>query len=207
MIFSKKITHCFVVHRMKTKRVLMLLIAFLILFTSPVIKPSSFWELTFDWISYFLIIIACLGRVFSAVFICGTKNEKLSTQGPFSIVRNPLYVFSFIGTIGFGLFSGHLVILGLLLMLHFMYYPEIVKSEEDFLLKKFGSAYEDYQRRVPRWFPRTLKMQIPETTEIYPRIILKNLLDSSLFFLIFPLVEMVEVLQAHHVLPALFSLY
>ncbi len=205
--YSDKFTALFVKHRMRSTRILLTLVVLLILFTSPVIRPNTFWELIFDWVGYFLIIAACFGRVFSAAFICGTKNEQLSMQGPFSIVRNPLYVFSFLGTVGVGLLSGHVIIFALLLGAFFLYYPDVVKSEEEFLLGHFGEQYEAYQREVPRWIPKNFTMDMPETFPVYPRLLLVTIRDSSLFFLVFPFVETVEMMHKSGLLPTLFPLF
>jgi protein-S-isoprenylcysteine O-methyltransferase Ste14 len=205
--YSDKMTGLFVHQRMRSTRVILALVIFLALFTKPAFANNTFWVIFSAWVGYFLIIFACLGRVFSAAFICGTKNEKLSMQGPFSIVRNPLYVFSFIGTLGFGLLSGHIIIFIILLGTFFLYYPDIVNSEENFLLGQFGEQYQAYQREVPRWFPREWKMDIPETITVYPALLLKTIRDSSLFFLIFPIVESIELMHRTGFLPTLFSLY
>lgn len=206
-LYLAKVAKLFVTYRMRTTRIFIVLMVFLILFSKPAILPNAFWGVFFDWVGYFLIITACLGRVFSAAFICGTKNEKLSTQGPFSLVRNPLYVFSFLGTIGVGLLSGHVIIFFMLVGVFFFYYPEVVEDEEQFLLNHFGDQYEAYCREVPRWIPRQWKLDLPETITVYSRLLLKTIIDSSLFFLVFPFVESVELLHETHILPTLFSLY
>lgn len=202
----KPVVSLFVKHRMRTTRVLLVFIALLVLFTTTVIQVDSFWGILFDWVGYFLIVLACLGRVFSGAFICGTKNHKLSTQGPFSIVRNPLYVFSFFGAVGLGFLSGHLTILLLVVMIYLTYYPEVVKKEEIFLSQKFGKEYEDYMKNVPRWIPRQLKLNLPTTFTVYPSLLLKTILDSSLFFIIFPLMAIVNILHSNHVIMTFFPL-
>lgn len=185
----------------------MLICTLLVLFSRPVIHSGTTFEIVADWIGYFLTIIACLGRVFSSLFIVGTKNAKISTDGPFSLVRNPLYVFSFFGIVGAGLLLGHVIIFLMLLVIFFTYYPGVVKSEENYLLGKFGADYEAYCQKVPRWFPSHWKIVIPETITIYPWLVLITIRDSSLFFLVFPLVETIEILHKNNVLPTLFPLY
>ncbi len=194
-------------HRMKAKRILMVLIVALILFAKPEITPNTFFEELFDWLGYVLVIFACLGRTFASVFICGRKNQKLSTQGLFSMVRNPLYVFSFIGTIGMGLFSGYLTVLALLTVFFIFYYHAVVRSEENFLSKKFGDEYTEYKKRVPRWFPEQWKIELPEIIEVHPKLLLQTIRDAALLFLMFPIMEIIESLHETGVLPTFFSLY
>ena len=200
-VFSKLIQH-----RMKSTRVLIGMITLLMLFTRPWLLTGRLLETFLDWTGYFLVLFACLGRIFSSVFICGTKNEKLSTQGPFSMVRNPLYVFSFFAVLGAGFLSGRLIILVLLLWLFFLYYPGVVAHEETYLRQTFGDLYETYQNKVPRWFPRTLKMDLPEVIPMYPRLLLQTMRDTSLFFLIFPMTEVIERLHDLGMLPMFFPL-
>src|ERR1700674_3168149 len=48
----------------------------------------------------FLILLSILGRTWCTLYIGGRKRRELITQGPYSIVRNPLYLFSSIGAAG-----------------------------------------------------------------------------------------------------------
>ena len=58
-----------------------------------------------------LLIGACIvGRVFCTLYIGGGKNAQLVRHGPYSVARNPLYVFSLAGATGVGLSSASLVV-------------------------------------------------------------------------------------------------
>lgn len=206
-LFCTKFCAFLVQHRMRSTRAFIAVILFFLLFTRSGIQEGSFSELLFDWMGYFLVIASCLGRVFSAAFICGTKNEKISTEGPFSLVRNPLYVFSFLGLVGAGFLSGRIIILALLVLIFFIYYPEVVEHEEAFLTEKFGKHYVDYQQKVPRWVPTHWNMMLPETITIYPHLVLNTIRDSSLFFLIYPIMELIEFLHTSGYMPNWFTLY
>jgi protein-S-isoprenylcysteine O-methyltransferase Ste14 len=50
-----------------------------------------------------LVGIATVGRLWCALYIAGYKDSDLITSGPYSITRNPLYFFSFVGFAGIGL--------------------------------------------------------------------------------------------------------
>jgi protein-S-isoprenylcysteine O-methyltransferase Ste14 len=54
--------------------------------------------------------IASLGRLWCSLYIAGYKTEELITEGPYSIYRNFLYFFSFLGAIGVGFASESLLI-------------------------------------------------------------------------------------------------
>ena len=83
----------------------------------------------------------------------GAKNDVVVRDGPFSVVRNPLYVFSFIAMMGIGLESRMYTVFVLLCGAYILYYPKVVKKEEEFLKAKFGEPYEKYMLEVPRWIP------------------------------------------------------
>ena len=87
------------------------------------------------------------------------KNDKLTTSGPYSFVRNPLYLGTFLIAIGFVIvlisnppllerIAGAIF----LLALSFMYYRTI-KLEQGMLLEKFKKAYSDYCHQVPAMIP------------------------------------------------------
>ena len=47
-----------------------------------------------------LVGIASIGRLWCSIYIAGYKTKKLIAEGPYSMCRNPLYFFSFLGAIG-----------------------------------------------------------------------------------------------------------
>ncbi|HMS34145.1 MAG TPA: methyltransferase [Ignavibacteria bacterium] len=92
----------------------------------------------------------------------GVGGTYLVTQGPYSIVRNPLYVgnimiYNGIGVMSFALFP-YLQIFGLLFFT-FQYYC-IILAEEDFLSGKFKEIFSQYKNSVNRFIP--WKNNIPE---------------------------------------------
>jgi protein-S-isoprenylcysteine O-methyltransferase Ste14 len=74
--------------------------------------------------------------------------------GPYRYVRNPMYIGGALLLAGFAMYlcSGAALIFCLpwLLLCHIF----VLLYEEPTLRSKFGAAYEDYCRRVPRWIPR-----------------------------------------------------
>jgi protein-S-isoprenylcysteine O-methyltransferase Ste14 len=128
------------------------LIFLLLIFGQPTVKSAT--------IGLLLIMLGELFRIYSVGFI-GTisrtrsqsTGQRLITEGPFSFVRNPLYVANFLITLGFTVFGGSLWLLGLTVVLFIVQYYFIVAYEENLLLAKFGEEYEEYRLRVPRWIP------------------------------------------------------
>jgi len=98
------------------------------------------------------IIAGLLIRLWSNGY--AIKNDKLTISGPYSFVRNPLYLGTFLIAIGFVfvLTMGYLVGALFLAALIFMYYNTI-QTEQKMLLEKFGKTYQDYCAKVPAMIP------------------------------------------------------
>lgn len=78
------------------------------------------------------------------------KNAVLTTSGPYSYTRNPLYLGSIIIGAGFAVAAlNWWIVLGLFVLFLAIYVP-VVKSEEAFLRAQFPE-YDEYARRVPRF--------------------------------------------------------
>ena len=62
----------------------------------------------------FLVIAAVLGRFWAILYIGGRKNQMIMLDGPYSICRHPLYLFSTVGAVGFGLMLGSVVLMAVI---------------------------------------------------------------------------------------------
>jgi protein-S-isoprenylcysteine O-methyltransferase Ste14 len=81
------------------------------------------------------------------------EGHQLVTQGPYSLVRNPIYLGMFGAIVGAGLaFSRWWTMLGAVVI--FLIANRIrIKAEEELLRETFGAAFDDYSRKVPAFFP------------------------------------------------------
>jgi protein-S-isoprenylcysteine O-methyltransferase Ste14 len=97
-----------------------------------------------------------------------TKNEELTMSGPYAYTRNPLYLGSMLLAFGFAV-AAHSwwTALALAILFALIYWPTI-RSEEQFLRRRFRE-YEEYCRRVPRLLPRLTRAQPPVTGEVTGR--------------------------------------
>jgi protein-S-isoprenylcysteine O-methyltransferase Ste14 len=78
--------------------------------------------------------------------------EELITEFPFSVARNPFYLFDFLLFLGLTLLCGALdpiLLHGPLFFLYLAFY--VVPREEKRLLLSHGAVYEAYTSRVKRW--------------------------------------------------------
>jgi protein-S-isoprenylcysteine O-methyltransferase Ste14 len=80
--------------------------------------------------------------------------RRLMVQGPYRLVRNPMYLGAGLALAGAALFYQSIPLLvyaGLFLLLTHLF---VVVYEEPTLRRTFEKDYEVYCRRVGRWWPR-----------------------------------------------------
>ena len=173
---------------------------------------QSLWDIesavheTLEWLGYLLILAGVFGRVWCSVYIGGRKNYELIDIGPYSIVRNPLYVFSFVAITGIALTTGMITIAILVQLLFVAYYRSVVEREEAALLDAYGPVYADYLARVPRWIPRFTLWREPVEISVRPRFLYLTLRDIGWIVLLFPVIEGIDALQMDGWLPVLLRL-
>ena len=88
----------------------------------------------------------------------GAAASTPVTDGPFRYVRNPIYLAGITLLLGVGLLysTWRAVDLALPLLLLVYFHLAVVWVEEPELRRQFGSEYEEYCERVPRWLPLPL---------------------------------------------------
>lgn len=159
-----------------------------------------------EWLGIVLIVTCILGRTWSSLYIGGRKIEEFVRTGPYSVMRNPLYFFSFLGAAGVGMQVGS-VTLGLICAaLAWLVFYVVVLQEEQVLAARYGETYRDYLLRVPRFFPRPSLWHDEPTLTIRPPRVLMTFADALVFLLAVPLAELFEHLQDSGVIPVLLRL-
>ncbi len=110
-------------------------------------------------LSLFLILLGEALRMWAVAYagsVTRTRIGKLGhlvTEGPYAYVRNPIYWGNILIACGILLLFEQPLLVVPVLLLVFLYYHLIVLWEEDHLEKAFGQPYQDYRRRVARWWP------------------------------------------------------
>lgn len=130
-----------------------------------------------------LMLMFVVGRCWCILFIGGHKDNRLSDIGPYSVVRNPLYLFNSIGLLGAGLMTGSLLMTAMLSVVLVVFYAMFVPLEERALHAIFGPAYADYCRRVPRWIPRLSGWRQPDKITISLRYLYRTFWHALAGFL------------------------
>lgn len=174
----------------------MLLLGVALVFSTQSLEPVHGWA--HDGIEAFglgLILIAIVGRAWSSLYIGGRKREVIVDRGPYSISRNPLYVFSFFGAFGIGAQSGSLTIALLFLAAAILVFRLVVAREEAWLLGAFGEDYAAYMKRTPRFWPNFSRWRDEDSLEVRPAFFLLTLRDGLVFLLAIPLFEAVDWMQ------------
>ena len=80
--------------------------------------------------------------------------RRLVVEGPYRLVRNPMYIGAGLVLTGAMLFYESLPLLGYAGLFALITYFFVVLYEEPTLRRTFGTEYEAYNRRVGRWWPR-----------------------------------------------------
>jgi protein-S-isoprenylcysteine O-methyltransferase Ste14 len=97
------------------------------------------------------------------------KNAELTTTGPYSYTRNPLYLGSIVIAVGFAIAArawtspAYVIGIALAVMFAAIYVP-VIRSEEAFLRTTFA-GFDDYCRHVPRLLPRMTSAYPEQRTE------------------------------------------
>lgn len=82
-----------------------------------------------------------------------TKDEQLTTTGPYAHMRNPLYFGSILIGAGFAVAARSWWVGGLFALMFIVVYLPVIRDEERFLRQTFPD-FDEYSRHVPRFLPR-----------------------------------------------------
>ncbi len=148
-----------------------------------------------------------LGRVWCTLYIGGRKNAEVVCEGPYSMVRNPLYVFSTVAAAGVGAQTGSILVALIFMAGCALAFSIVIRREERHLSGLFGEDYRAYLESVPRFLPDPrLFSDRPLLTAPSGRLY-RTLGDGLMFLVAIPAFEMVEHLQGVADLPVLVRLY
>ncbi len=192
--------------RLTATRLLLLPVAFLVLVSHHVYVEGGVWDTLLGAAGLLLLLVAMGGRIWASVYLAGRKNRTLVTEGPYSVVRNPLYLFSLIGFVGAGLAFESLIIAALFAVIFFIAHWPAIHSEEGTLRELFGEEFEAYRRRVPRFIPLLRRPMSRETVRLDAPRFSRALRDSLAIPLIFIVADVMEWAKLSGVLPILIEI-
>jgi protein-S-isoprenylcysteine O-methyltransferase Ste14 len=82
------------------------------------------------------------------------EGHELIFRGPFAIVRHPIYLAMFGMLLATALAVGCPWVLPVAILVFLIGTAIRIRTEENLLRQNFGSAFDDYARRVPAFVPR-----------------------------------------------------
>ncbi len=167
----------------------------LILATRTLFAPHEDLHEALEVVGYLFVVICALGRIYTTAFLGGFKNRRVVNYGPFSVVRNPLYVFSLIGIIGISLMSLHLSVMLFAPAAIFIIYFFLVRREESHLGATLGDDYDRYCETTPRFIPALTRHHQPEIIPVNTKLLQRAVLDAFWWFIPFPLFELIDLIQ------------
>ena len=164
-------------------------------FTNPLWLLSYHTLDIMEGLGSLFLIAGVLGRIYSSLTIASHKNKEIVKTEIYSVVRHPLYFFSFFIAVGIGLLTGRPELLLYITSFYLICFYPMILNEERYLIDKFGKEYTDYKKQVPMLIPNFSKWKAREKMEINVRLVTKTLLDGSLYLLIIPMIEIVDFIK------------
>lgn len=167
---------------------------------------GGFVHESIEWVGIILIAACVIGRTWCSLYIGNNKNYEVVDDGPYSVVRHPLYIFSIIGAIGVGAQAGGFTAA---LVAGFVTWAVLLRMsqiEEDNMLNNFGARYFEYMMRVSRFKPNFSLYHSRDSLQVFPRHIAITFFDAVIFFVAVPVMELFDYLHDASYLPTLFHL-
>ena len=126
------------------------------------------------WTGVAFLLLAQWIRIWAAGHL--VKNKVLTVTGPYAYVKNPLYIGTFFGMVGFAFVAmgdptqplwflryANWLALGLGFLVFVAYYiPYKKKREGDRLHDLFGEPWDHYDKAVPDYFPKLTRYERAE---------------------------------------------
>jgi len=154
-----------------------------------------------------LILVVLLARPVLASFLAGTgicclgllirtwaaghlkKEKELTVSGPYHYTRNPLYLGNFVIGTSVVIASRSWWILGLFIVYFLLFYPLVIKKEEEKMKALFPNEFEEYRKKVSLLFPSLRHPAYPRKNRFSLKLYRKNrewraLIGGFIFWLI-----------------------
>jgi protein-S-isoprenylcysteine O-methyltransferase Ste14 len=138
-------------------------IAFIFIISAVALKlfvfKTDFYSIIDDCWGIMGLIVVLIGTMFRS-WSAGVikKNKALTTEGPYHICRNPLYLGSFLIGIGFTIIMAEVYLWIFMLLFITMYIPKI-KGEEKYLSKIFPDDFAKYKKMTGIFYPKRLSFK------------------------------------------------
>jgi protein-S-isoprenylcysteine O-methyltransferase Ste14 len=148
-----------------------------------------------------LTSVGVIGRIWSIIYVGGVKNSQLVTEGPYSVTRNPLYLFSLIAISGICLVFGSLLATAVFTLLAYFVFKYTAKREALHLSYLFGEHYAEYARRTPLFWPDFSMFSWGQVHTVPGKALRVTTRDALFILAMIPFSEFVEYLRESGLLP------
>ncbi|MCE5314740.1 MAG: isoprenylcysteine carboxylmethyltransferase family protein [Armatimonadota bacterium] len=128
-------------------------IAILLTGRPTAIMANERFDLIADAAGFTIAVLGLLMRVVSRDWKLVHGQDTLVTTGPYSMVRNPMYVGSFLAGFGICLVLGSTIFAIIFTVCFFAVHISIARREKRYLITCWPDEYSQYMADVPEWIP------------------------------------------------------
>ena len=121
-----------------------------------VLGIALIWYARRDWFAPALAVSLFGEAIQLWCFASLQKNEVLAANGPYALVRNPMYLGRYFLLLGMLMLPGNAWLPVAFTIVYYFYMVNRVRREEALLAPTFGDAYAQYCAAVPRFLPRLI---------------------------------------------------
>jgi protein-S-isoprenylcysteine O-methyltransferase Ste14 len=178
----------------------------ILLLSQSAFPPGTFFQESLESLGMLMIFLGIVGRLWSTLYIGGRKGLELVTGGPYSVTRNPLYIFSTLAVAGIGAQTGSIVVTLCFAAMSMAALHVVIRREERYLHEVLGAGYGAYCARVPRFWPKWALYEDGAIGVVDVRRLRQTLFDGLFFFLAVPAFDLLDHAQAAGTMPVLFRL-
>ncbi|MDD4954451.1 MAG: isoprenylcysteine carboxylmethyltransferase family protein [Candidatus Omnitrophica bacterium] len=137
---------------------------FVLFFCSPTNESFNF--------GIWFVMLGLLIRLWANGY--AIKTHKLTTSGPYSVVRNPLYLGTMLITIGFMILLNTSYAGFIFVVIMAAVYYRTIRNEERALGEKYGKLFLNYKENVPMIVPSFFRYKKGEKWPFSVRRIIEN---------------------------------
>jgi protein-S-isoprenylcysteine O-methyltransferase Ste14 len=122
-------------------------------------------------------------RIYAAGFI--HKNKQLASNGPYALVRHPLYLGNFLILIGFTLAAANLYMAVAVILFFLIWYPAAIAYEDSKLERIFEDEWREWSKGIRALIPGRFRWADLKTEgwDTYQSLIRNGELPISLYLL------------------------
>lgn len=151
-----------------------------------------------------LFVAAVLGRFWCLVYISGRSDKVVVNDGPYTLCRHPLYFFTVLAVIGFGMMIGSVILTAIAALIVGRALATRARQEERFMISEFGETYRYYKQNTPGFLPRLPQLPTSQSPLTVSNVTLRRgLVDVLLLISLIPIAGLLAGVQANGFIPTL----